>query len=433
MKTSTTLWLVFLAVGLTACKDTSKHVRELALKHEVQAVQPLPARPPARVELGRKLFFDPILSGNKDLSCATCHHPQHATADGRALPIGTGGTGLGPKRVPGNNRELVPRNSPDLFHRADATIHTMFWDLRIEAGPDGKIISPAGGLLPSHARTMFAAQAMFPVIARQEMRGERSDPDNEIGALFDSQPQEIWTALMDRILAVPEYAQDLGQAFPDVPHESLNFEHVALALADFQADAFHPVDAPWDRFLRGEAPLNPDALRGAALFFDVGCANCHSGNLLTDQRAHNLAVPPIGPGKEPFKPLDLGFQTVSGNPKDAFAFRTPPLRNVEKTAPYMHNGAIGTLEQAIQHHAEPQKTWSTAAMTHLPGNASIPLHIDDVTRQRVFQTWPGPATRPLSPKEVEALVAFLKSLTSPSLDQLHTLVPKTVPSGLAQR
>jgi cytochrome c peroxidase len=437
--------LILVAFGLLACSTREERTQALARRAGAVALVKVAAPPPARVELGRMLFFDPILSGNRDVSCATCHHPDFVTGDGRALPIGVGGTGLGPDRVMGKSKEVVARNSPDLFNRSQPEIHTMFWDMRIEAGPDHAIISPAGGLLPKGARTMFAAQAMFPVIARQEMRGERGEEGNEIGALFDSQATEIWAGLMARLMEIEEYRRLFKAAFPAIPVESMTFREVALALADFQSSAFDLVDTPWDEFMRLEPhsfwdvmtlqhrPIPEDALAGAALFFgEAGCANCHSGAMLTDQKPHNIAVPQLGPGKAPFKPYDVGFQAVSGSPKDAFKFRTPPLRNVFFTGPYMHNGAFATVGEAIRHHVDPEKSWDTWDTSHLPDDLRSTIRRDEETRRKVFAT--AESAKPsqeLTDQNIRNLEAFLQMLTDRDLKKLANLTLESVSSGLA--
>jgi len=438
------IFLIFVSFSLFACSSQEERTQALARKAGAVALVKVAAPPPARVELGRMLFFDPILSGNRDVSCATCHHPAFATGDGRALPIGTGGTGLGPDRVMGKSKEVVARNSPDLFNRSQPEIHTMFWDMRIESGPDHAIISPAGGLLPKGARTMFAAQAMFPVIARQEMRGERGEDGNEIGALFDSQSTEIWAGLMARLMEIEEYQRLFKAAFPEVPVDSLTFREVALALADFQSSAFDWVDTPWDEFMRSEPESISfgfgnrgyrerfPSIQGAELFFgDAGCSNCHSGAMLTDQKPHNIAVPQLGPGKAPFKPFDVGFQAVSGSPDDAFKFRTPPLRNVFLTGPYMHNGAFATLGEAIRHHIDPEKSWDTWDTSHLPDDLRATARHDEETRQKVFATAESAKPlRELTDDEIEDLEIFLFGLTDKNWKKLVVFAPVAVPSGL---
>ena len=121
--------------------------------------------PAAQVELGRLLFFDKILSGNRNIACATCHHPKHATADGLALGIGEGGVGLG----------RIPRNSPSLANLGAKEFSRLFHDGRVEADPKGPWASgfwtPAGGQLPEGLDNALAAQAMFPVTSDVEMAG----------------------------------------------------------------------------------------------------------------------------------------------------------------------------------------------------------------------------------------------------------------------
>ena len=104
---------------------------EIIQKNKLDVVTQIPEIDSNKVELGRLLFFDKLLSGNKDVSCATCHHPQFASADGLPLSIGVGGTGLGNIRKMGVDRDRVPRNAPEIFNRGGEEWHTMFWDSRI--------------------------------------------------------------------------------------------------------------------------------------------------------------------------------------------------------------------------------------------------------------------------------------------------------------
>ncbi len=95
-------------------------------KHGLELDGDKPDLDPIKVELGRKLFFDKLLSGNKDISCATCHHPSFSSSDGISLSIGVGGKGLGDERQMGVGRDRIPRNSPDIFNRGDEEWHTIF-------------------------------------------------------------------------------------------------------------------------------------------------------------------------------------------------------------------------------------------------------------------------------------------------------------------
>ncbi|MCA9955659.1 MAG: hypothetical protein KC434_13110, partial [Anaerolineales bacterium] len=116
-----------------------------------QAVSPLDlgeSPDAAKVALGQMLFFDKILSGNRDISCATCHHPTQGSGDGLTVSIGTGGVGLGPARQIGYGRSFIPRNAPEVFNRGAAEWVTMFWDNRVSL-QDGVFHTPAGEQLPA--------------------------------------------------------------------------------------------------------------------------------------------------------------------------------------------------------------------------------------------------------------------------------------------
>jgi len=134
----------------------------------------------AEVQLGRLLFYDPILSGSKTVSCATCHHPKFGTSDGLSLGIGDGGDGLGPKRVwdPENPPEQrIGRNSPALFNLGATEFTTLFHDGRLEADPSrpSGIRTPLGADMEQGFASVLAAQAMFPVLSGDEMAGHYSE------------------------------------------------------------------------------------------------------------------------------------------------------------------------------------------------------------------------------------------------------------------
>lgn len=420
---------------------------------------------PAKVLLGQMLFFDKELSGNRDVSCATCHHPQLATSDQLMLSIGTGGSGFGAERVLGHGRSFVPRHATDLFNRGLAEWETMFWEGRVAGDRAGGFITPAGEYLPEGLESILAAQAMFPVTIRDEMRGGRyhvagyaiepgtvlddeagydnrpigwEDTDvfgqpNELAALANDSEQfpEIWALLMQRLLAIPEYRQLFQQAYPDVPR--LGFQHAANAIAAFETDAFTFTNSDWDRYLAGDnTALSNEAKAGAILFYGkAGCATCHSGPLFTDQQYHNIAVPQFGPGRDEFAPLDYGRYTISQNPADRYAFRTPPLRNVALTGPWLHNGAYDSLEAVIEHHLNPAESLRVYDGRALPPDLRPTLQNQPVTLEDILQTLsPQLPTAELSPQEVQQLLAFLQSLTDPAATDLNHLIPAQVPSGL---
>ncbi|MCA9984868.1 MAG: hypothetical protein KDE59_11260, partial [Anaerolineales bacterium] len=191
-------------------------------------------------------------------------------------------------------------------------------------------------------------------------------------------------------------------------------------------------DAPWDRYLQGDqAALSPDALQGAILFYgEAGCATCHAGPLLTDLQFYNLGVPQVGPGKGFEEPLDYGRARETGDARDLFAFRTPPLRNVAITGPWMHNGAFLTLEATIRHHLNPAASAAAYDLSQLSPLVQAESTSDPAILLAALQVDSFQArNQALSDSEMQQLLAFLASLTSPSAGNPN-LIPASVPSGL---
>ncbi|MDW8317320.1 MAG: FG-GAP-like repeat-containing protein [Anaerolineae bacterium] len=423
-----------------------RQLRDLLAAHGIGPLDPGPTPDPAKVALGRMLFFDKELSGNRDISCATCHHPQFATGDGIPLSVGTGGLGLGPERQRGAMRPFIPRNAPELFNRGSPEWRTMFWDGRVMGTVAEGFIKPYEFedlvSLPDGLDSLLAAQALFPVTSPAEMRGERADVDvhgrpNELGWLDDEDLPQIWEGLMRRLLAIPGYRELFAAAYPDLPLETLGFQHAANALAAFEIHAFTLLDSPWDRYLAGDdSALSPQAKRGALLFYgQAGCARCHSGNLLTDQQFHNIGVPQIGPGKG--RPgmsahIDPGRARETNDPADRFRFRTPPLRNVAITGPWMHNGAYLTLEEAIRHHLDPKAALERYDLTRLPTDLQSDTIWNEAKKQALLETLDPLVATPtvLDDGQIADLLAFLEALTDPRAADLSYLTPEAVPSGL---
>ncbi|MFK7741853.1 MAG: cytochrome-c peroxidase [Planctomycetota bacterium] len=411
---------------------------ELAAELADEGVVALAATPDiddALVQLGQALFFDKVLSGNNDTSCATCHWPTLSSVDARTLPRGVGGIGLGVDRL---NGDIIPRNSPAIFHVQ--RLEEVFWDGRIERD-GGSIASPAGGALTAAMQAildprwdLLAAQSMFPVASREEMRGQLGE--NTLADLADSDFAGIWSALRDRLVAYVEYQTLFFAAYPELTSlADVQFAHAANAIAAFEVHAFDTLDSPLDRFVAGDQQaLTAEQVRGGLEFFgDGGCAACHSGPLFTDEGFHNIGLPQFGPGKGDggSGADDFGRERVSGNVGDRYRFRTSPLRNVALTAPYGHLGQYATLAEMVRHYTDPParlQSYSIVANvvdpdltgTLLANGADIAARIDNrVDRRRNF--------------DVDAVVAFLGALTSDSATDREDLIPATVPSGLAVR
>lgn len=273
---------------------------------------------PDRVALGRLLFWDPILSGSGDIACATCHHPSQAYADGRDLPIGTGGQGIGPARRFRGTPPIVKRNSPTVLNAAfnglvavggsaDPVTAPMFWDMR------------ARGL---------EAQALGPIESAEEMRGTRVEAGKGVAAA------------VERIGRVREYEQLFTKAFGEP--DAVNQRNLAKAIAAFERTLITP-DSPFDRYMRGDkTAMKATAVVGMAMFRDGGCIGCHKGPMFSDFQPHVLGVNDHPSLREP----DTG---IDGHD----AFRTPSLRNVNLTAPYMHNGRVVYLSEAVGFYQRP--------------------------------------------------------------------------------
>jgi cytochrome c peroxidase len=404
----------------------------------------VPPQNPALVDLGRALFFDKVLSGNRDVSCATCHDPADHGGDGMSLAVGTGGVGAGSARLPGPGRRFVPRNAPSMLNQGLAFPY-IFWDGRLTefrfTGPDGV---PPGPNLPPGLSTLLASQAMLPVLNRTEMRGEKGDRDrfgnvNELAQFGDSASTEIWSAVMKRLLGLTEYVARFQAAFPGTPVAALGFQHAANAIAAFELEAFTRTNSPFDRFLwRDTRAMSDDAKRGGILFFgEARCAQCHNGPMLGGQQFANIGIPQAGPGVGASAPLDIGAaETIpQASAFYRFAFRVAPLRNVELTAPYMHNGVYPSLEVVVRHYTNADSALRFYDSSQLPPALRGTHHGDAATVSAILSNLDGRVRQPiaLTATQQRQIVAFLESLTDPAARDLRHIAPAAVPSGLPVR
>lgn len=397
-------------------------------------------------KLGQDLFFDPILSGDQNIACATCHHPSFSMGDGRILPIGTGGEGLGEGRFfqthitlsdDYRGREqvgkipnpfigmLVPRNSPTVIN--SALLPVQFWDGRVESYGLGQAVQTQEDTVNTLELTdALATQALFPVTSEVEMAG----------ATYGAEPPPyIRRALAERLMAIPDYATQFQAIFGT---ETIDAVQVVEAIAAFER-RFIFTDSAWDDYISGQSnALSDEQKRGALLFYgalnpSINCATCHSGDLLTDLNYYNLLVPQVGPGKGNGEDGrdDWGRANVTFDYRDQYTFRTPSLRNVSLGAPYFHNGAYATLEDVIWHHAN---IWQSAE-NYDPATHLLPTYFSsvlpfDLERQGQSASDYLANGLSLSTQDVSDLVSFLESLTDPDAQDLSEFIPESVPSGL---
>lgn len=331
--------------------------RATGLQHPFPEMRGLAENPltPEKVELGRLLFFDPLVSGDNSMSCATCHHPDLGLADGRPLGMGVGGTGFGPDRQGG--RELS-RNTPSLWNAAFN--EWQFWDGR--------------------AREL-EEQARVPITNPDEMA-------------------EVPEQLVEELREIPEYVLLFEEAFEADGPASVTFQNAVAALTSFERTLVS-FNSKFDRYAAGDfSALNASEKNGLKLFrsLETRCFECHSFPTFSDGSFRVLGVPDEGEA-------DLGRGAAADRSADR-SFKVPSLRNVELTAPYMHNGSLATLEEVVTFYSE--------------GGGRREAHpapgIDDKIQK--FE---------LTPQEATDLVAFLKALTDTSL---LPEAPERVPSGL---
>ena len=238
----------------------------------------------AKAELGKMLFFDPRLSGSGQIACATCHEPELGWSDGKTVSHG-------------HARSPLRRNAPSLINAAHRK--ALFWDGRAAS---------------------LEAQALEPIAASDEMN---ADPVKMVAALAEQ----------------AEYRKRFASAFGDANPEgagpnAVTLDRVAKAIATFERTV---VSRPskFDQFLLGIGDaLSDEAVRGLHLFrTQARCVNCHMGPTLTDEKFHDVGLSYYGRSLE-----DLGRYHVTNDPADVGKFKTPSLRNLPRTAPYMHNG-----------------------------------------------------------------------------------------------
>jgi cytochrome c peroxidase len=324
---------------------------DLKLSQYIKRFQLAPLEKPQAIHsklagLGHTLFTDRRISGNRNISCMDCHHPRNMTMDGLPLGLGEGSEGI---EIGGQIRtqkkgKILARNTPSLFNLDG--IHVMFWDGRVSFNPLTKEFStpiPLREEVSKILNSALAAQAIFPLINHEEMRGQKGS--NEIADAQDE--YAAWDAIVKRIMTDTHYRELFSELFPN---EKINIGHVGVALAEFQRAAFALSDTPYDSYLKGDLNAMNDVQKlGMDIFFGKGkCGECHNGPHLSNFEFHNVGTPQFGPGVN--NGDDFGrFQWDEKN-ESRYAFRVPPLRNVAMTAPYMHDGAFKTLPQVIEHY-----------------------------------------------------------------------------------
>ena len=375
-----TFFFILLLLGNCSNRETErmkkkKELRVLsrtsALPKKVKSPKGNPTSPP-KVALGKLLFFDPILSGDKDVACATCHHPDNGYAEFRDVSIGVNGKGMGSRRVfnQPNDIPLVKRNAHSIINTAFNGINTgnhydpekapMFWDNRVES---------------------LESQALEPIKAFEEMRGHGYSE------------AEVLDVVVSRLKAIPEYRRLFDTAFGE--EERITAPNLGKAIAAFERTIVTN-NSRFDQYMRGDKnAISLSEKSGFELFKKAGCANCHNGPMFSDYEMHVLGVPENSKLDE----VDSGFE-------ESFAFRTASLRNLRFTAPYMHNGSLKTLKSVLEFYED-----ISFGKTR---NPAVPKeHFDELVKEL-----------DLSVKDMGSIMSFLNTLNDASFDKE---IPKLFP------
>lgn len=311
---------------------------------------------PKVIDLGRYLFFDPILSGDKQLSCAHCHHPAYSLSDGRKQSIGRDGVGYGPTR---KNGVILKRSAPSLWNVV--YMKHLFWEGRASNLED---------------------QAEGPLYSPDEMA---------------SSPEVIESRLNEN-----SYYQKMFQQAYGKKRVKISASLVIDALSAFERSLVS-FSSRFDKWSTGDKEaLNTEELLGYNIFrsFVARCAECHPPPMFTNNVFATIGVLDS-------KERDFGRETITGQDLLRGAFRVPSLRNIAKTAPYMHAGNLNTLEDVVRFYNEGGGRGNGA-----PSDLRIHWHVRKMG---------------LSEKEISSLISFLNTLTD---ETSMPKFPKSVPSGL---
>ncbi len=337
----------------------------------------------ARVELGRLLYFDPVLSGDDDVSCAHCHHPDLGLSDNRARSMGRGGRGLGPARAGG---AVLRRGSPTVWNAAYN--HLQFWDGRASDLED---------------------QAQKPIQDPNEMAQEPAE-------------------LVEELAAIPEYVRLFAAAFGNGDGaDAVTFEHVAFAIAAFERTLLSQ-SSRFDRYARGERDALTDAeRRGLNLFrsLKTRCFECHNLPTFANPDFKVIGVPDPPDLDAP----DLGRAEIEGGEAYARAFKVPTLRNVALTAPYMHNGRFATLAEVLDFYAGGGGTGQGLELANLDDKIR-PFHLSATERRDLIaflHALTDESRKPAIPETVPSGLPVVESLPNQS-PELMAFVPELAPA-----
>ncbi len=351
-----------------------------------------------KAKVGKQLFETTTLSLNGDTSCKTCHLDEFSSADGLPNAVGVFGQGKGPSRMRSGGA-IIPRNTLPLWGRGSVGFNVFFWDGKVDASSN-ELLSQFGSHAPSDDPLVVAVH--LPFVEIREMLVDtgavaESFRKENVQAAFD-----IYELLSERLRANDDLAGPLAKAF-QIAKRDIEFRHIAEAIAVFVRDKFRVRQTKFHKFVFGNGTLDSDEVAGGLLFYGKGrCAICHNGPFFSDLKFHAIPFPQVGFGKNGFG-IDYGRFNVTFRGQDTYKFRTPPLYNVVKTAPYSHSGSVAGLRDAIRYHFDPLRDIDTENMTL----------VERTEFYKRLKAWGSESVQPnvLSDDEIKNLVAFLHTLS----------------------
>lgn len=348
------------------------------------------------VGIGKRLFESTLLSLEGQTACASCHVDRFGSADGLPNAIGTEGQGIGHDRL-ARGGDIIPRNTLPFWGRGGKGFDVFFWDGKVD-GSSGTIQSQFAGEEPSSDPLVVAVH--LPPVEIGEMVLDSSE-NQVLETETVETAQRIYDTLADRIRLDAKLGPELAAAL-GIQIEQVQFGHIAEAIATFIRHNFRLKPTRFHRFVFEKGTLATDEIAGGLLFYGKGkCHLCHNGPYFSDLKFYAIPFPQAGFGKNGFG-IDYGRFNVTLAFDDRYRFRTPPLYNVSKTAPYSHSGAVGNLTDAIRAHTDPLAIYDVKMMTSAQ-------RADFYERLR-FWASESVATAPFDKTEMEHLVAFLRTL-----------------------
>ncbi|WP_210213546.1 His-Xaa-Ser system-associated MauG-like protein [Sinorhizobium meliloti] len=345
---------------------------------------------------GKLLFQSKKMSLDHETACATCHVDRFGSADGIPNAIGTEGHGEGVERLLAGG-DIIPRNTLPFWGRGGVGFDVFFWDGKVDKS-SGTVVSQFGDLNPSADPLVVAAH--LPPVEIGEMVTDSKD-NEPLRTENVSTAAAVYHHLLDRLLQDDGINSALVAATGKSANE-IEFLDVASAIAAFIRDNFKLQSTRFHDFVFADGKMSEQEIAGGLIFYGKArCSTCHSGAYFSDMEFHAVPFPQSGFGKNGFG-VDYGRFNVTLNPDDRYRFRTPPLFNVSRTAPYSHSGSIMKLADAIRVHVDPFAVYD-------------PSRMSAVQRAEYYQALKVWSDEPLvgvtlDDAEIDALTAFLRTL-----------------------